>query len=210
VSGNLVKFAQRFVRLSEELDLTRDAMKRLLLNGATATGNPTPARREAAAVQPPESASGEASRRDDRQAPAIVAGNGDGGDRQGDATLESCGSRGRRQSDRRLSWNAGRPSQYARKEIRLNCQYFVHLGSGRGSGRSRLPCHQGRRPSSDQACRSCVCSRQRPGELRSPWDSRSCHVWTPLADQGLFLALRGWWVRSCLRPSFAENRIRWP
>ena len=37
-----------------------------------------------------------------------------------------------------------------------------------------------------------------------------CHVWTPLADQGLFLALRGSWVRSCLRPSFAENRIRWP
>ena len=26
------------------------------------------------------------------------------------------------------------------------------------------------------------------------------HVWTPLADQGLFLALRGSWVRSCLRP----------
>jgi hypothetical protein len=40
---------------------------------------------------------------------------------------------------------------------------------------------------------------------------RGCgHVWTPLADQGLFLALRGSWVRSCLRPSFAENRIRWP
>ena len=29
---------------------------------------------------------------------------------------------------------------------------------------------------------------------------RWCHVWTPLADQGLFLALRGSWVRSCLRP----------
>ena len=29
---------------------------------------------------------------------------------------------------------------------------------------------------------------------------RRCHVWTPLADQGLFLALRGSWVRSCLRP----------
>jgi hypothetical protein len=27
-----------------------------------------------------------------------------------------------------------------------------------------------------------------------------CHVWTPLADQGLFLALRGSWERSCLRP----------
>ena len=37
-----------------------------------------------------------------------------------------------------------------------------------------------------------------------------CHVWTSLADQGRFLALRGSWVRSCLRPSFAENRIRWP
>jgi hypothetical protein len=24
---------------------------------------------------------------------------------------------------------------------------------------------------------------------------RHCHVWTPLADQGLFLALRGSWVR---------------
>jgi putative transposase len=30
--------------------------------------------------------------------------------------------------------------------------------------------------------------------------ARRCHVWTPLADQGLFLALRGSWVRSCLRP----------
>jgi hypothetical protein len=30
--------------------------------------------------------------------------------------------------------------------------------------------------------------------------ARHCHVWTPLADQGLFLALRGSWVRSCLRP----------
>jgi hypothetical protein len=29
---------------------------------------------------------------------------------------------------------------------------------------------------------------------------RRCHVWTPPADQGLFLALRGSWVRSCLRP----------
>jgi hypothetical protein len=27
------------------------------------------------------------------------------------------------------------------------------------------------------------------------------------ADQGLFSALRGSWVRSCLRPSFAENRV---
>jgi hypothetical protein len=46
-----------------------------------------------------------------------------------------------------------------------------------------------------------------PPPLRT--DGR-CHVWTPLADQGLFLALRRSWVRSCLRPSFAENRIRWP
>jgi hypothetical protein len=29
---------------------------------------------------------------------------------------------------------------------------------------------------------------------------RHRHVWTPLADQGLSLALRGSWVRSCLRP----------
>ena len=34
ISGNLVELAKRFVRLSGELDLTRDAMKRLLLNGA--------------------------------------------------------------------------------------------------------------------------------------------------------------------------------
>jgi Mg2+-importing ATPase len=27
-----------------------------------------------------------------------------------------------------------------------------------------------------------------------------CHVWTAPADQGLFLALRRSWVRSCLRP----------
>ena len=38
MDGNLVELAQRFVRLSGELDLTRDAMKRLLLNGA---GGPT-------------------------------------------------------------------------------------------------------------------------------------------------------------------------
>jgi hypothetical protein len=36
MSGNLVELAQRFVRLSGELDLTRDAMRRLLLNGAGA------------------------------------------------------------------------------------------------------------------------------------------------------------------------------
>jgi len=33
---------------------------------------------------------------------------------------------------------------------------------------------------------------------------RRCHVWTAPADQGLFSALRWSWVRSCLRPSFAE------
>jgi hypothetical protein len=48
MSGNLVELAQRFVRLSGELDSTRDAMKRLLLNGASASGNPTPARRPGA------------------------------------------------------------------------------------------------------------------------------------------------------------------
>ena len=34
MNENLVELAQRFVRLSGELDSTRDAMKRLLLNGA--------------------------------------------------------------------------------------------------------------------------------------------------------------------------------
>jgi hypothetical protein len=34
VSENLVELAQRFVRLSGELDAARDAMKRLLLKGA--------------------------------------------------------------------------------------------------------------------------------------------------------------------------------
>jgi len=29
---------------------------------------------------------------------------------------------------------------------------------------------------------------------------RQCHVWMSPADQGLFSALRGSWVRSCLRP----------
>jgi hypothetical protein len=42
--GNLVDLAQRFVRLSSELDATRDAMRRLLLNGAGHNENPTPAR----------------------------------------------------------------------------------------------------------------------------------------------------------------------
>ena len=45
MSENLVELAQRFVRLSGELDATRDAMKRLLLNGAGPNENPTPARR---------------------------------------------------------------------------------------------------------------------------------------------------------------------
>jgi hypothetical protein len=37
-----------------------------------------------------------------------------------------------------------------------------------------------------------------------------CHVWTSPADQGLFSALRWSWVRSCLRPCFAENKVRRP
>ena len=49
MSGDLVELAQRFVRLSRELDSTRDAMKRLLMNGAG--GKPdapfAPARRPA-------------------------------------------------------------------------------------------------------------------------------------------------------------------
>jgi MarR family len=44
MSGDLVELAQRFVRLSGELDATRDAMKRLLMNGG-ASPNPTPAKR---------------------------------------------------------------------------------------------------------------------------------------------------------------------
>jgi hypothetical protein len=49
MSGNLVELANGFVRLSGELDLTRDAMKRLLLNGAGGPSkNPTPARRSGA------------------------------------------------------------------------------------------------------------------------------------------------------------------
>ena len=46
--GNLVELAQQFVRLSGELDATRDAMKRLLLNGAGQNENPTPAKRPGA------------------------------------------------------------------------------------------------------------------------------------------------------------------
>jgi hypothetical protein len=33
VAGNLVQLAERYIHLSGELDATRDAMKRLLLNG---------------------------------------------------------------------------------------------------------------------------------------------------------------------------------
>jgi hypothetical protein len=49
MSGDLVELAQGFVRLSGELDATRDAMKRLLLNGAGGPSeNPTPAKRPGA------------------------------------------------------------------------------------------------------------------------------------------------------------------
>ncbi len=53
MSGDLVELAQRFVRLSGELDLTRDAMKRLLTDRAgdgagDANENPTSARRPGA------------------------------------------------------------------------------------------------------------------------------------------------------------------
>jgi hypothetical protein len=48
MSENSVELAQRFVRLSGELDLTRDAMKRLLLNGTEPSQNPTLARRPGA------------------------------------------------------------------------------------------------------------------------------------------------------------------
>jgi hypothetical protein len=49
VGGNLVELVRRFVRLSGELDLTRDAMRRLLLNGAGGPSvNPTPAGRPGA------------------------------------------------------------------------------------------------------------------------------------------------------------------
>jgi hypothetical protein len=48
-SGDLVELAQGFVRLSGELDATRDAMKWLLLNGAgSPSENPTPAGRPGA------------------------------------------------------------------------------------------------------------------------------------------------------------------
>jgi glycine/D-amino acid oxidase-like deaminating enzyme len=49
MSGNLVELAQRFVHLSGELDATRAAMKRLLMNGAGgANENPTSAERPGA------------------------------------------------------------------------------------------------------------------------------------------------------------------
>jgi hypothetical protein len=48
IGGNLVELAQRFVRLSSELDAARDAMRRLLLNGPGPNENPTPARRPGA------------------------------------------------------------------------------------------------------------------------------------------------------------------
>jgi hypothetical protein len=45
-----------------------------------------------------------------------------------------------------------------------------------------------------------VVERQQRMPPEGDHDRRHRHVWTPLADQGLFLALRGSWVRSCLRP----------
>jgi|ERR1700722_16573607 hypothetical protein len=50
----------------------------------------------------------------------------------------------------------------------------------------------------------------RAGKLDCDICKRRCHVWTTPADQGLFSALRWSWVRSCLRPCFAENRLRRP
>jgi hypothetical protein len=48
MSGNLLELAQRFVRLSSELEATRDGIRGLLLNGAGPNENPTPARRPGA------------------------------------------------------------------------------------------------------------------------------------------------------------------
>ncbi|HWY81535.1 MAG TPA: hypothetical protein VNY10_06305 [Roseiarcus sp.] len=48
MSGSLVELAQRFVRLSGELNATRDTMKPLLLNGTGSNDNPTPAQRASA------------------------------------------------------------------------------------------------------------------------------------------------------------------
>jgi hypothetical protein len=77
MSGNIVELAQRFVRLSSELDATRDAMRRLLLNGAGPNENPTPTRRPGAkgpAIKSPKGGRGGSGRRDDPRTVAIVAG----------------------------------------------------------------------------------------------------------------------------------------
>ena len=50
------------------------------------------------------------------------------------------------------------------------------------------------------------CRRKPP--LPARW--RRCHVWTPLADQGLFLALRGSWGAVMSSAFRADNWIRWP
>ena len=57
----MVGLAQRFVRLFGELDLTRDAMKRLLMNGAGGQAQTLPqpgGQREAAAIAPPKALRG--------------------------------------------------------------------------------------------------------------------------------------------------------
>src|SRR5471030_143211 len=58
-----------------------------------------------------------------------------------------------------------------------------------------------------------------PLRLGGDWDLLlfigRCHVWTTLADQGLFSALRRSWMRSCLRPfarkieSAGPDVVRW-
>ncbi len=40
--------------------------------------------------------------------------------------------------------------------------------------------------------------------------AQHCHVWTALADQGLFWTMRWSWVRSCLRPLTRRLNPRWP
>ena len=89
MNENLVELAQRFVRLSGELDLDpRRHEAATAERGCRKARRPfcpsQAARRKAAAIQPPEGASGGKGRRDDPQAPAVVAGNANGGDRQGD------------------------------------------------------------------------------------------------------------------------------
>lgn len=64
---NLVELAQRFVRLSVELALTRDAMKRLLLNGAVTKRKPTPAKRPGAKRRSPATRRGSRRRRSNRR-----------------------------------------------------------------------------------------------------------------------------------------------